>query len=197
MTRKLRSKLKLYMFGLLKEPRRIYLWNKLLSNGVITFGAFSYGVPRILIWDHNTRLYIGKFCSIAEEVTFILGGEHRSDWITTFPFCAFPEEWDSYELKGHPKSKGDIIVGNDVWIGYGATILSGVKIGHGAIVGAKSLVSKDVPNYAIVAGNPARVIGFRFNDSQIDELLKLAWWNWEIEDVKARISQLSSPPKFF
>jgi len=79
MTKKLRSKLKLYMFGLLKEPRRIYLWNKLLSNGVITFGAFSYGVPRILIWDHNTRLYIGKFCSIAEEVTLILGGEHRSD----------------------------------------------------------------------------------------------------------------------
>jgi virginiamycin A acetyltransferase len=84
-----------------------------------------------------------------------------------------------------------------VWIGYGATILSGVKIGHGAIVGAKSLVSKDVPNYAIVAGNPARVIGFRFNDSQIDELLKLAWWNWEIEDIKARISQLSSRPKSF
>jgi len=100
-------------------------------------------------------------------------------------------------LKGHPKPKGDIVVGNDVWKGYGATILSGVKIGHGAIVGAKSLVSKDVPNYAIMAGNPARVIGFRFNDSQIDELLKLAWWNWEKEDVKARISQLSSPPKFF
>jgi len=100
-------------------------------------------------------------------------------------------------LKKHPKSKGDIVVGNDVWIGYGATILSGVKIGHGAIVGAKSLVSKDVLNYAIMAGSPARVIGFRFNDSQIDELLRLAWWNWEIVDVKARISQLSSPPKLF
>ena len=163
----------------------------------MTFGAFSYGVPRILIWDYDTRLYIGKFCSIAEEVTFILGGEHRSDWITTFPFGAFPEEWDSDELKGRPKSKGDIVVRDDVWIGYGATILSGVKIGHRAIVGAKSLVSKDVPHYAIVTGNPARVIGFRFNDSQIDELLRLAWWNWEIVDVKARISQLSSPPKFF
>lgn len=100
-------------------------------------------------------------------------------------------------MKKHPKSKGDIVVGNDVWIGYGATILSGVKIGHGAIVGAKSLVSKDVLNYAIMAGSPARVIGFRFNDSQIDELLRLAWWNWEIVDVKARISQLSSPPKLF
>lgn len=117
-----------------------------------------------------------------------LGGEHRHDWVTTYPFSAL---WDqARSIPGHPRSKGDVIIGHDVWIGYGATILSGVNIGNGAVVGAKAVVTKDVPPYAIVAGNPARIVKFRFTPRQINRLLAIAWWDWPEGEIIAALPLL-------
>ena len=99
----------------------------------------------------------------------------------------FPEAKD---ISGHPATKGNVIIGNDVWIGYKATIMSGVTIGDGAVIGACSVVTKDVKPYEIVAGNPAKVIRKRFSDEIIIQLLKIAWWNWPIEKIKAEIEFL-------
>ena len=122
-----------------------------------SIGDHTYGEPTILQFDQTTRLVMGRFCSISDQVTLILGGNHRSDWITTYPFPAFKERWpEAATIKGHPASKGDIVIGNDVWIGYSATILSGVTIGSGAVIGTQALISRDVAPYAIMAGNPAR-----------------------------------------
>ncbi len=142
------------------------------------------------MWNDETKLKIGKFCSLGEDVVFILGGEHRADWITTYPFNALFSE--GAHITGHPSSKGDIVVGNDVWIGYQSCILSGVTIGNGAIIGAKSVVTKDVPPYAIVAGNPAKFIRYRFPQEIIDKLENLAWWDWDISVIKRAIPLLLS-----
>ncbi|MCR6848078.1 MULTISPECIES: CatB-related O-acetyltransferase [Bacillus] len=155
-------------------------------------GDYTYSKvgPSIFSWNDETKLKIGKFCSLGEEVVFILGGEHRADWITTYPFNAFFNE--GAHITGHPSSKGDIVVGNDVWIGYQSCILSGVTIGNGAIIGAKSVVTKDVPPYAIVAGNPAKFVRYRFPQETIEKLENLAWWDWDISVIKGAIPFLLS-----
>ena len=131
------------------------------ANDYIKVGDFTYGVPVIKSWNDETHLTIGKFCSIAENVTFMLGGEHKTNWVTTYPFNALMSTFS--HIKGHPATKGDITVGNDVWIAQGARIMSGVTIGDGAVIGAGVLVTKDVPSYAVVGGVPARVIKYRFD----------------------------------
>lgn len=144
-------------------------------------GQYTYGQPKIISWDQDTSLTIGKFCSISSNVTVILGGEHRTDWVTTYPFnVVFPE---GKQHKGHPSTKGDIVIGNDVWIGRGAVILSGVKIGDGAVIAAECVVTKSVEPYTIVGGNPQKIIRKRFTTGQIESLLKIAWWNWPIESI--------------
>ena len=153
-------------------------------------GDWTYGAPTVLRWGKDTRLLIGKFCSIADGVTILLGGEHRTDWITTYPFYEFFER--AKDAKGHPKTKGDVIIGNDVWIGANATVLSGVTIHDGAVIGAGSLVCKDVPPYSIVAGNPAKQIRLRFAEATVAELLKIAWWNWPIEKIETAFPLLLS-----
>jgi len=153
-------------------------------------GEYTYGNPKVLSWDDKTRLTIGKYCSIAEGVTIILGGGHRMDWVTTYPLSVFFDELNSCE--GHPSTKGDLEIGHDVWVGYGATILSGIHIGDGAVIAAKAVVTRDVPPYAIVAGNPARIIKYRFDVETIAELLELKWWNWSIETVIERGPELLS-----
>ena len=120
---------------------------------------------------------VGAFCSIAEGVKVFLGGEHRTDWVTTFPFNVLWQ--DASGIPGHPKSKGDVVIGNDVWVGTEALILSGVTIGDGAVVGARAVVAKDVPPYAIAAGNPASVVRKRFDEDTIAALLRIRWWDWE------------------
>jgi acetyltransferase-like isoleucine patch superfamily enzyme len=146
-------------------------------------GRGTYGGPRVLSWRDGTALEIGSFCSISDTVTIMLGGEHRTDWVTTYPFSGlFPEAGG---FKGHPHTKGNVLIGNDVWIGYEALILSGVKIGNGAVVAARSIVTRDVKPYSIVAGNPARHVRFRFDERAVKALEEIAWWDWPMDKIKA------------
>jgi acetyltransferase-like isoleucine patch superfamily enzyme len=183
--------------GVVKQASRKNLWQALKDNRTVEVGRHTYGIPKVFLWDNNTRLIIGNFCSIAEDVVFILGGEHRSDWKTTYPFTAFPKKWSSsIGISGHPKTKGDIIIGSDVWIGHGATILSGVNIGNGAVIGAGCVVTKDVGAFGIVAGNPARLIKYRFDSLTIEKLEKESWWNWSDKQIEKNLGSLLSKPTF-
>ena len=151
-------------------------------------GKGSYGNPDIHSWGDDASLRVGAYCSIADEVQIFLGGEHHTDWITTYPFSIF---WESAKrITGHPYSKGDVVIGNDVWIGTGAIILSGVSIGDGAVIGARSVVAKNVPPYAIVVGNPSRIVKMRFNDETIVRLLAIQWWKWDNNRIEKSLPLL-------
>jgi acetyltransferase-like isoleucine patch superfamily enzyme len=156
-------------------------------------GAFTYGEPLVRRYEGDTaRVIVGAFCSIADEVVFVPGGNHRTEWVSTFPFRAVLGLPGAF-ADGHPASKGDIVVGNDVWIGRGATLLSGVTVGDGAVIGASSVVVRDVEPYTIVAGNPAKPIRRRFTDDEIAALLRIRWWEWPVEQIRAHVDELSSP----
>jgi acetyltransferase-like isoleucine patch superfamily enzyme len=161
------------------EPSLIMNRNPKYDN--FTVGDWTYGRPQIMHFDNSTKLIIGRFCSIADGVRIILGGEHRTDWVTTSPLSTLMPE--NFRNSGHPFSKGDIRIGNDVWICAGATLLSGVVIGDGAVIGAGSVVSRDVPPFAIVAGNPAKVVRSRFAEATVERLLKIEWWNWPLSKI--------------
>lgn len=156
-----------------------------------TIGRHSYGDLKVRQWGEGAELQIGAFCSFASGVKIFLGGEHRVDWVTTFPF---PALWkcDEARVAGHPHSKGDVIIGNDVWAGTEAVILSGVHVGDGAVIGARAVVTRDIPPYAIVAGNPARIIRMRFEPSQIARLLAVRWWTWDDEKIRSMLPFLLS-----
>lgn len=145
-------------------------------------GRASYGDLEVRSWKEGATLKVGAFCSFAAGVKIFLGGEHRTDWVTTFPFPALWKEQAGH-IQGHPKTRGDVIIGNDVWIGAEAVIMSGVRIGDGAVVGARAVVTRDVPPYAIVAGNPAVLIRLRFAEQVIERLREIAWWNWSDERI--------------
>ncbi|MGB3182960.1 MAG: CatB-related O-acetyltransferase [Cyclobacteriaceae bacterium] len=138
------------------------------------------------------KLIIGKFCMIASDVTFIMNGaNHLSDALSTYPFAIFGEDWaHAMEGREYP-SKGDTTIGNDVWIGYGATVMPGVTIGDGAIIATKAVVTKDVAPYAVVGGNPAKEIRKRFSDEEISQLLSIRWWDWPIEKITANVQHLA------
>jgi acetyltransferase-like isoleucine patch superfamily enzyme len=156
----------------------------------ITAGEYSYGIPTVFHYGENVRLEIGKFCSIASNVCIYLDGNHRTDWISTYPFPPFFPE--AAQIKGHHVTKGDVIIGNDVWIGNFAVILSGVTVGDGAVIGAYAVVAKNVSPYSIVVGNPAREVKKRFAEEEIEALLKLKWWDWPIEKIKDNFEFLCS-----
>ncbi len=164
-----------------------------LQGAQFSIGDFTYGSPAVISYDNSSRLSIGKYCSFAGKVTILLGGDHRLDWATTYPFPDLSGPWpEGSEIAGHPASKGAIVIGNDVWVGYGATILSGTTIGDGAVIGANALVSRDVKPYGIAAGNPAKVIKMRFENHTVSRLLQLAWWNWSERKVRDNVHLLCS-----
>jgi virginiamycin A acetyltransferase len=131
------------------------------------------------------KLIIGKFCAIAKDVKFIMNGaNHKISGFSSYPFSLFGNGWEKVmPQKDDLPYKGDTVIGNDVWIGYESIIMPGVKIGDGAIIGSKSVVTKDVPPYSIVGGNPAKLIRYRFEEDIIQELLKISWWNWSAEKI--------------
>jgi len=176
-----------------------------LTHPNIEVGAFSYysGFHHKHSFEHCVRyldkkrkdvdkLIIGKYCSIGSGAVFVMAGNqgHRSDWVSTFPFYyqanIFKEAKDPYE------KVGNTTIGHDVWIGSEAMIMSGVTIGTGAVIAARAVVTKDVPPYAIVGGNPIDIIKYRFSKEKIEELLKLKWWEWSEDKVKRNMEFLCS-----
>ncbi|MFP1981106.1 Vat family streptogramin A O-acetyltransferase [Lonsdalea quercina] len=140
------------------------------------------------------KLIIGKFCAIAKGVQFIMNGaNHKLSGFSSFPFYIFGNGWE--KATPQPEDlpyKGDTIIGNDVWIGYKALIMPGVKIGDGAIISSMAVVTTDVPAYTIVGGNPANVIKKRFSDEIVAELEQLAWWDWSVEKITRHLTALMS-----
>lgn len=165
--------------------------------GKIRVGRYTYGYERLTIheWGEGTSLSIGSFCSIAPGVEIFMGGNHRVDWITTFPFGhVFEGELGGRGIQGNPYSNGDVVIGHDVWLGQGCKIMSGVTIGHGAVIGAHALVTKDVAPYEIWGGNPAKRIRARFTPEVTSVLLQLEWWNLPVAKIRNICELLSMAP---
>lgn len=144
---------------------------------------------------NGDRLKIGKFCSIACGAKFLFtSANHALGSLSTYPFPIFFEEWglDAKDIRQAWDKRGDIVIGNDVWIGFEAVILSGVIVGDGAIIGSRTVVTKDVPPYTIVGGAPARPIRRRFEDAVIEKLEALRWWDWDEEAIRRAIPAIQS-----
>lgn len=167
-----------------------------VSNAQAWVGRFTYDIANITIRrSKEAKLRIGRFCSISENLTVYLGGNHRTDWVTTYPFGKlYTDIFGQHVIEGHPHSKGDVVIGNDVWIGASVTIMSGVTIGDGAVIAAGSHVVSDVEAYAIVGGNPARLIRHRFTENMRQKLVQLKWWELPPEKIVALIPALCDTP---
>ncbi len=173
------------------------LWlNAHIQDPRIKVGDYTYFDQHIslAIFTPDDRIEIGKFCSLAKNIVIFAGGNHIMTRATTFPFKWLSTTSEPAERYADAANKGATIIGNDVWIGHGATILSGVKIGNGAVVGAQSVVAKDVPAYAVVVGNPAQIVRYRFQPETIDRLLNLCWWDWEEAKIAANLDLLYTNP---
>ena len=189
-------------FPLANYDRLCFLKN-IIKNPNIIVGDYTYydDFENVENFEKNVKyhfdfvgdkLIIGKFCMIASDVKFIMNGaNHLTNSLTTYPFAIFGNGWEkAMDDKSYPQ-KGDIHIGNDVWIGYNATIMAGVTIGDGAIIATNSTVIKDVEPYSIVGGNPAKEIKKRFSDDIILKLLDLKWWNWDIEKITKNVESLT------
>ncbi|AWN49982.1 chloramphenicol acetyltransferase [Methylobacterium terrae] len=164
---------------------------KLVSRYGFRIGPYSYGRPKIRFPESGAKLAIGPYCSIADKVEILLGGNHRTDWVSTYPFAAMKGLWPDLDApEGYHASRGDVAIGADVWLGSGCLVLSGVTIGPGAVVAARAVVTRDVPAYAIVAGNPARVTRHRFPPETVAGLVETAWWDLPPERVRALVPLL-------
>ncbi len=185
------------------HTERLCFLKNIINNPQIEVGDYTYydDPDDVYNFERNVKylfefgedkLIIGKFCMIATDVVFIMNGaNHLTDAVTTYPFAAFGDAWSgAMEGKSYPH-KGNTVIGNDVWIGNGATIMTGLQIGDGAIIAAKSLVTKDVEPYTIVGGNPAQEIRKRFSEKKIKELLEISWWDWPIEKITKNIQHLT------
>jgi len=188
----------------LENYNRLCFLKNIVKNPNIIVGDYTYydDFENVENFEKNVKyhfdfigdkLIIGKFCMIASGVQFIMNGaNHLSQSISAYPFAIFGNGWENaMEGKSYP-NKGNITIGNDVWIGYNATIMAGVTIGHGAIIGANATVVKDVEPYSIVGGNPAKEIKKRFTEDEISKLLKLSWWDWDIEQITKSLPLLTS-----
>jgi len=178
-----------------------YTYTKDVVKGdAIEIGEYTYGTPTI--WNFGVRrnkVVIGRFCSIAPEVVILAGTDHPMKLASTYTFWSYANDWDPAKVVRPEdirpeKPKSDVLIGNDVWIGWGAIILSNVSIGDGACIGAGAVVTRDVEPYTIVAGNPAQPIGKRFDDDTIHKLLEIQWWNWSPEKIKQNVDILSGEP---
>jgi acetyltransferase-like isoleucine patch superfamily enzyme len=151
----------------------------------MSFGKYTYGSPKIYSCGEGAKLVVGNFCSIADNVRIYLGGNHRTDWVTTYPFGHINQDvFNIFDGKGHPSTKGDVIIGNDVWIGADVTIMSGITIGDGSVIANNSHVIKNVEPYSLIGGNPSKLIKYRFTQKQIENLLEIKWWYWDDEKIK-------------
>lgn len=160
-------------------------------------GRFTYGTENISVsqWGEGSELKIGSFCSIASNINVFLGGNHKSNWISTYPFGVLHrDQLGCTEQKARSYSNGDVVIGNDVWIAAGVSIMSGITIGDGAVVAAFSHVVKDVEPYSLVGGNPARHIKYRFSSDIIQRLMQLRWWELPVEAIKNISEDLTSEP---
>lgn len=160
----------------------------------MNIGKYTYGHwNTILHFADDARFTCGKFCSLANNLNIYLGGNHRTDWISTFPFGhIYQDIFDGWDGVGHPTTKGDVVVGNDVWIGANVTIMSGVRIGDGVVIAANSHVIKDADSYTIIGGNPAKFIKKRFTEDQIKQLLEIKWWDWDDMKINRFLPYLCS-----
>jgi len=187
----------------LENYNRLCFLKNIITNPNIIVGDYTYydDFEDVANFEKNVKyhfdfigdqLIIGKFCMIASDVTFIMNGaNHLTQSISSYPFAIFGHDWqNAMKDKTYP-NKGNTIVGNDVWIGYNVTILPGITIGDGAIIAANTTVSKDVPPYSIVGGNPSKIIKKRFSDEKIETLLTLKWWDWDIEKITAHVTELT------
>tara|TARA_B110001452_G_scaffold92910_1_gene76632 strand:+ start:153 stop:764 length:612 start_codon:yes stop_codon:yes gene_type:complete len=184
------------MFGLfkkkkLKKYKNYFLKDNLkedIKNNYAQIGDWTYGNLTIMRWNTSDKLVVGKYSSIGPDVSVIFGGNHRQDWITTSPlpagtFQAYEKFPKAKNIKNFIYSKGEVNIGNDVWIGAKTIILSGSRIGDGACIAAGSVVSGEIKPYSIVAGNPAKEIKKRFDEDIIKKLLTIKWWNFSDEKV--------------
>ncbi len=187
----------------LKNYDRLCFLKNIIQSDQIIVGDYTYydDFEDVHNFEKNVKylfdftgdkLIIGKFCMIASGVTFIMNGaNHLTESISAYPFAIFGEGWEhAMEGKSYP-FKGDTVIGNDVWIGYKATIMAGVTIGDGAIIASGAWVTKDVPAYSIVGGNPTREIKKRFSPEKIAQLLEAKWWDWEIEKITRHVQSLT------
>ncbi len=162
---------------------------RIFNPELVSVGESSYGELNIISFSDKSKLYIKDYVSIGQDVTFLLDAEHPINHISTFPY----KVRYLYSEEAEATSKGDIIIEDDVWIGYGATILSGVHIGQGAVVAARAVVSKDVPPYAVVGGVPAKVIKYRFSQQVIDYMLTLDYGSLTNELINDHVDDLYTP----
>lgn len=166
--------------------------------GAVKIGRGTYfdDSVQFLVFHDQERIEVGRYCSIAKDATIAAGGDHRADYPSTWPFDNFlrglPNPTRTYRLTSSPT-----IIGSDVWIGAGCHVAAGVKVGHGAVLGTRSVVFSEVPPYAIVIGNPARVVRYRFSRSCIASLLRIEWWSWPPETIRARLDWFYQPVEKF
>jgi hypothetical protein len=164
----------------------------------VEMGAHTYWDPndiRLVTYIPGEKIIIGKYCSLAAGVTICTGGDHATATVSTWPF-------DNFWLQRENPTRSYLTtrpttIGNDVWIGFRAHVGGGVHIGHGAVVGARSVVFSDVPDYAVVAGNPAKLVRYRFSDAVVRRLLRIAWWDWPDEVVRANLEWFYRPVREF
>lgn len=160
------------------------------EGSYLVYGTLEFGGPQC-------HVLVGKYSSIGHRIKFIAGLNHDSSRVSTFPFIEAFEGSYGGHINNYPESNHyQIVIGNDVWIGAGVTLLGGVKIGNGAVIGAGAVVAKDVPPYAVVVGNPARVIKYRFDKATIEWLQKLRWWNWTPDKIKSCWKEMQNIESF-
>ncbi|MFB7474716.1 CatB-related O-acetyltransferase [Kitasatospora sp. NPDC056184] len=186
------------------EQPRVVLLRPLVTSPLIEVGEFTYyddpddptafETRNVLYHYGPERLVIGRYCALGTGVRFIMNGaNHRTDGPSTFPFPIMGGAWAAhFDLLTDLPNRGDTVVGHDVWLGNGVTVMPGVHIGHGAVVATGSVVTADIPPYAIAGGNPARVIRHRYSEEDVTRLLAAAWWDWPTEHITAHVRTIMS-----